>query len=68
MINFILSNISAIITGIIAAIVIISILGYVVDWILTFIFVTNARVREFVMISVGFFAGMAIIVLLTGYT
>ena len=57
---------SAVVMGIVGSIVIISILGYIVDWILTLARINNARIREFVMVGAGFFAGMSIFALLAG--
>ena len=66
--EFLTTQGSEFVIGIVGSIVIISILGYIVDWILTLARITNARTREFVMVGAGFFAGMSIFVLLTGLT
>lgn len=45
--------------GMVASIIISLLLGYTLDWVLTLLYVSNRRMRELVMVTGGFFGGMA---------
>lgn len=64
MFELVMRNGQTIVLGIIGSLVIVTVLGYTMDWILTLLRVTNSRLREYVMVAGGFFGGMVTIILL----
>ena len=65
MFDIVMQNVQAMVLGIIGSLVIVTVLGYAMDWILTLLLVTNYRLREYVMVTGGFFGGMATIIFVT---